>query len=112
MSDDWLDEIKWTEDGLVPAVAQDAADGKILMLAWMNREALQLTANSGKAVYWSRSRKKLWHKGEEARFASTVITTSLFCRLNNRAVLPVIQGGAVVFFSGWKEAHGLPWNRS
>ncbi len=50
MSDDWLDEIKWTEDGLVPAVAQDAADGKILMLAWMNREALQLTAKSGKAV--------------------------------------------------------------
>jgi len=125
MSDDWLDEIKWTADGLVPAVAQDAADGKILMLAWMNREALQLTAKSGKAVYWSRSRKKLWHKGEEsghqqspviskslARFASTVITTSLFCRLNNRAVLPVIQGGAVVFFSGLKETHGLPSSRS
>ena len=60
----WLDEIKWNEAGLVPAIAQDAADGRILMVAWMDREALSLTAQQGTAVYWSRSRKKLWHKGE------------------------------------------------
>ena len=60
-NEDWLDEINWTADGLVPAIAQDARDGRILMMAWMNRDALQLTARDGMAVYWSRSRKKLWH---------------------------------------------------
>jgi len=63
---DWLDEVKWTSDGLVPAIAQDATDNSVLMVAWMNREALGLTVDSGHAVYWSRSRKKLWHKGEES----------------------------------------------
>ena len=67
MSDDnWLDAINWTAEGLVPAIAQDATDGRILMMAWMNREALKLTASEGLAVYWSRSRGKLWHKGEES----------------------------------------------
>ena len=63
-SEAWLDEVKWTDDGLVPVVAQDAGDGKILMVAWMNREALMLTVQSGKAVYWSRSRKAFWVKVE------------------------------------------------
>ena len=60
----WLDEIKWDSAGLVPAIAQDYQSGRVLMMAWMNREALQLTASEGRAVYWSRSRNKLWHKGE------------------------------------------------
>ena len=67
MSEQWLDEIKWTEDGLVPVIAQDAESGDILMFAWMNRESLALSAQEGRAVYWSRSRQKLWHKGEDIR---------------------------------------------
>ncbi len=62
----WLDEIKWTEDGLVPAIAQDHETGKLLMMAWMNREALEITVKENRAVYYSRSRKKLWRKGEES----------------------------------------------
>jgi len=62
----WLDEIHFDEKGLVPAITQDASSGKILMMAWMNRESLQLTAEKMEAVYWSRSRGKLWHKGEES----------------------------------------------
>ena len=61
----WLDEIKWDEDGLVPAIAQETGSGKVLMMAWMNREALELTVREGRAIYWSRSRNKLWRKGEE-----------------------------------------------
>ena len=61
---DWLDEIKWDGDGLLPAIAQDHETGEVLMVAWMNREALQLTAEQQCAVYWSRSRRKLWFKGE------------------------------------------------
>ena len=61
---DWLEEILWNADGLVPAIAQDAATGDILMMAWMNAESLRLTAEEGQAVYWSRSRGKLWRKGE------------------------------------------------
>ncbi|MGA0382585.1 MAG: phosphoribosyl-AMP cyclohydrolase, partial [Arenicellales bacterium] len=62
----WLDKIKWTSDGLVPAIAQEAVSGRVLMVAWMNREALLETANTGRGVYWSRSRAKLWRKGEES----------------------------------------------
>ena len=63
---DWLDSIKWNRDGLVPVIAQEAGSGDVLMVAWMNREALAQTAMRGQAVYWSRSRQKLWHKGEES----------------------------------------------
>jgi phosphoribosyl-AMP cyclohydrolase len=62
----WLDEVRWDEDGLVPAIAQDFRTGRVLMVAWMNREALELTAREGRAIYWSRSRRKLWRKGEES----------------------------------------------
>jgi len=61
---DWLDSISWDRDGLVPAIAQEAGSGDVLMVAWMNREALARTAALGQAVYWSRSRQRLWHKGE------------------------------------------------
>ena len=63
---DWLEHIKWDPDGLVPVIAQEAATGDVLMFAWMNREALAATQQRGQAVYWSRSRQKLWHKGEES----------------------------------------------
>jgi phosphoribosyl-AMP cyclohydrolase len=63
---DWIEQLKWNSDGLVPAIAQDHQTGEVLMLAWMNREALQLTHEQGRAVYWSRSRQKLWFKGEES----------------------------------------------
>ena len=63
---DWIDKIEWNSDGLVPAIAQDYQTGEVLMLAWMNREALQLSSEQGRAVYWSRSRQKLWFKGEES----------------------------------------------
>ena len=66
MNESWLDEIKWTEDGLVPVIAQDAQTGRVLMFAWMNRESLALTVARGEAVYYSRSRQKLWRKGESS----------------------------------------------
>ena len=68
----WLDEIKWNSQGLVPAIAQEAATGDVLMFAWMNREALQTTVETGQAVYFSRSRGKLWFKGEESGHMQTV----------------------------------------
>ena len=61
---DWLDQLKWNSDGLLPAIAQDQQTGEVLMLAWMNREALRLSHEQGRAVYWSRSRQKMWIKGE------------------------------------------------
>lgn len=73
MSISWLDEIQWTEDGLCPVIAQQADTGKILMFAWMNRASLNLTVSEGYAVYWSRSRGKLWRKGEESGNRQKVI---------------------------------------
>ena len=95
----WLDEIKWNDAGLVPAVAQDAVDGRILMMAWMNREALSLTAQQGKAVYWSRSRKKLWHKGEESGHQQMVSEIRLDCD-NDVVVLQVEQRGGIACHTG------------
>ena len=75
----YLEDIKWDNDGLVPAIAQDAKTGQILMLAWMNREALQLTVNENRAVYWSRSRQKLWRKGEESGHVQELVELRLDC---------------------------------
>lgn len=99
MSDDWLNKIKWTSDGLVPAIAQDADDGTILMVAWMNREALQLTVSEGHAVYWSRSRQKLWHKGEESGHVQTVNEIRLDCD-NDVIMLQVDQRGGIACHTG------------
>jgi len=99
MSDDWLNKIKWTSDGLVPAIAQDAADGTILMVAWMNREALRLTVSEGHAVYWSRSRQKLWHKGEESGHVQTVNEIRLDCD-NDVIMLQVDQLGGIACHTG------------
>ena len=75
----WLKKVKWDEHGLVPVIAQEAATGDILMFAWMNREALAKTVELGEAVYWSRSRKKLWHKGEESGHVQKVHELRLDC---------------------------------
>jgi len=99
MNEDWLDEIKWTADGLVPAIAQDAQDGTILMVAWMNREALALTARNGRAVYWSRSRKKLWHKGEESGHEQVVKEIRLDCD-SDVIMLRVEQRGGIACHTG------------
>ncbi len=75
----WLDEINWNADGLVPAIAQDHKTGRVLMMAWMNREALQLTAQENRAIYWSRSRGKLWRKGEESGHVQQLHELRLDC---------------------------------
>jgi phosphoribosyl-AMP cyclohydrolase len=95
----WVDEIKWTADGLVPAVAQDAVDGRILMVAWMNREALRLTAEKGSAVYWARSRHKLWHKGEESGHRQIVKEIRLDCD-NDVILLQIEQLGGIACHTG------------
>ena len=79
MSKDWLDDVAWNADGLVPAVAQDADSGEVLTLAWMNREALARTAASREATYWSRSRRSLWRKGETSGHAQRVVEIRLDC---------------------------------
>ncbi len=75
----WLDNIKWDADGLLPVIAQEASSGDVLMMAWMNRDALTATAARGQAVYWSRSRQRLWHKGEESGHFQTVHDMRLDC---------------------------------
>lgn len=99
MGNEWLDEIKWTDTGLVPAIAQDAADGVILMVAWMNREALSLTVSEGRAVYWSRSRQKLWHKGEDSGHEQIVREIRLDCD-NDVILLQVEQRGGIACHTG------------
>ncbi|WP_395140597.1 phosphoribosyl-AMP cyclohydrolase [Schlegelella aquatica] len=76
---EWLDQVKWDADGLVPVIAQEAATGDVLMFAYMNREALALTAERREAVYWSRSRQRLWHKGEESGHVQKVREIRLDC---------------------------------
>ena len=96
---DWLDEIRWTADGLVPAIAQEAASGKILMFAWMNRESLGLTAKEGYAVYWSRSRNKLWRKGEESGHRQKVLEIRLDCD-EDVILIKVEQEGGIACHTG------------
>jgi phosphoribosyl-AMP cyclohydrolase len=99
MSNDWLNMVKWTDEGLVPAIAQDAQDGTILMVAWMNREALDMTAREGRAVYWSRSRGKLWRKGEESGHEQLVSEIRLDCD-NDVVMLQVQQRGGIACHTG------------
>jgi phosphoribosyl-AMP cyclohydrolase len=96
---DWLDEVPWNEHGLVAAIAQDAASGKVLTLAWMNREALAETAKRGEAVYWSRSRNKLWHKGEESGHVQKVRELRLDCDAD-AVLLQVEQAGGIACHTG------------
>ena len=76
---EWLDSIRWDRDGLVPVIAQEAGSGDVLMFAFMNREALALTVERGQAVYWSRSRQRLWHKGEESGHFQQVRSLRVDC---------------------------------
>ncbi len=96
---EWLNEIKWDRDGLVPAIAQDAASGRVLTLAWMNREALAETAKRGEAVYWSRSRSRLWHKGEESGYVQRVVELRLDCD-SDAVLLRVEQTGGIACHTG------------
>lgn len=89
---DWLDQIKWDAQGLVPVIAQERDTGDVLMFAWMNREALRLTAEKGEAVYWSRSRQKLWHKGEESGHVQQVHELRLDCD-HDVVLLKITQRG-------------------
>lgn len=99
MDADWLSEICWNEDGLVPAIAQEASSGRILMLAWMNRESLARTAETGEAVYWSRSRSRLWRKGEESGHVQKVLEIRMDCD-EDAVVLMVEQVGGIACHTG------------
>ena len=95
----WLDSVAWNAEGLVPAVAQDAATGEVLMLAWMNRESLTRTAESGEATYWSRSRSALWKKGETSGHVQKVVEMRLDCD-GDTVLLRVESVGGVACHTG------------
>ena len=99
MKDAWLDRIKWQQDGLVPVVAQEAGSGRVLTVAWMNREALSKTVQSGEAHYWSRSRRKLWRKGEESGHLQKVTAVRLDCD-EDVVLLEVEQTGGIACHTG------------
>ena len=96
---DWLDRINWSENGLVPAIAQDAQSQRVLTLAWMNREALSKTVETGEAHYWSRSRAKLWRKGEESGHVQKVKSLRLDCD-EDVVLLEVEQRGGIACHTG------------
>ncbi len=95
----WLDKVRWDANGLVPVITQEAASNKVLTLAWMNRDALQETVKTGRAVYWSRSRKKLWHKGEESGHLQKVLEVRLDCD-EDVVLLRVEQVGGIACHTG------------
>jgi phosphoribosyl-AMP cyclohydrolase len=95
----WLDEVPWNGDGLIAAVAQDANSGRVLTVAWMNREALKQTAEKGEAVYWSRSRRKLWRKGEQSGHVQKVRELRLDCDADT-ILLQVEQVGGIACHTG------------
>ncbi|AXT48493.1 MULTISPECIES: phosphoribosyl-AMP cyclohydrolase [Chromobacterium] len=95
----WLDEVKWDDKGLVAAIAQDAASGRVLMVAWMNRDSLALTAETGVAHYWSRSRGKLWKKGEDSGHLQTVKELRLDCD-GDVVVMQIEQAGGIACHTG------------
>ena len=96
---EWLEQVLWTADGLVPAIAQDVDSRRIMMMAWMNREALEATVKEGRAVYWSRSRKRLWRKGEESGYVQKVEEIRLDCE-NDVILLLVKQIGGISCHTG------------
>ena len=95
----WLDQIRWTEDGLVPVIAQEEGTGQILMFAWMNRESLAMTEDKGEAIYWSRSRNKLWHKGEESGHVQKVKSIRTDCD-NDVVLITIEQVGGIACHTG------------
>ncbi len=95
----WLDELAWDKDGLIPAIAQDAATGDVLMFAWMNRDALARTVETGEAVYFSRSRGRLWHKGEESGHTQKIREIRIDCD-NDVVLLKIEQVGGIACHTG------------
>ncbi|MDH5570170.1 MAG: phosphoribosyl-AMP cyclohydrolase [Gammaproteobacteria bacterium] len=113
MSEAWLDEIKWDADGLLPAIAQDAVTGRVLMFAWMNRESLTMTVAKGEAVYYSRSRQRLWHKGEESGNTQKIKSLRLDCD-GDVILMAVEQTGNIACHTGrqscfYKEFNDGQW---
>ncbi len=109
----WLDEIRFDENGLIPAIAQDASSGKVLMMAWMNRESLRLTVEKQQAVYWSRSRGKIWHKGEESGHAQKIVDIRFDCD-EDVILLKVEQSGGIACHTGrescfYRQLQGDHW---
>jgi phosphoribosyl-AMP cyclohydrolase len=99
MAKDWLDEVGWNEEGLVPVIAQEVHTGRILMFAWMNRESLEQTLVTGEATYWSRSRKRLWRKGEESGHVQKIREIRLDCD-EDAVLLSVEQVGGIACHTG------------
>ncbi|HSN39745.1 MAG TPA: phosphoribosyl-AMP cyclohydrolase [Burkholderiales bacterium] len=99
MNESWLNKVNWAQDGLVPVVTQEAGSGRVLTVAWMNREALKKTVQTGEAHYWSRSRKKLWHKGEESGHIQKVKTIRLDCD-QDVILIEVEQTGGIACHTG------------
>ncbi|MEL0082903.1 MAG: phosphoribosyl-AMP cyclohydrolase [Gammaproteobacteria bacterium] len=96
---EWLSEISWTPEGLLPVIAQDYRTGRVLMMAWMNAEALQLTVDSGYAVYWSRSRQSLWKKGEQSGNQQRILDICLDCD-GDTLLIKVEQQGGIACHTG------------
>ncbi len=96
---DTLDDLKWNEDGLIPAIAQSWSSGEILMLAWMNKESLECSISEGRAVYWSRSRSKLWRKGEQSGFVQHIREIRIDCDLDT-ILIKVDQVGEIACHTG------------
>ena len=96
---DWLNEIKWTDDGLLPVIAQDNETGRVLMFAWMNRESLAMSVEKGEAVYYSRSRQKLWHKGEESGHTQKIKSMRLDCD-GDVMLIKIEQTGGIACHTG------------
>ena len=99
MSDDWLNQVRWDEKGLIPVIVQEAETSKILMFAWMNREALKATIDKGEATYWSRSKNSLWHKGDQSGHIQKVREVRLDCD-QDVILLKVEQEGGIACHTG------------
>ena len=113
MKDGWLNKVNWAADGLVPAVAQETGSGRVLTVAWMNREALSRTAQTGEAHYWSRSRRKLWRKGEESGHVQRIKSIRLDCD-EDVVLLEVEQVGGIACHTGrhscfFQKLDGAAW---
>ena len=113
---EWLDKVKWNRDGLVPVIAQETGSGKVLMFAWMNREALAQSVKKGEAVYWSRSRGRLWRKGEDSGHVQKLRSLRLDCD-DDALLIEVEQVGGIAchtgrqscFFQAYDAADGGRW---
>jgi len=113
MKDGWLNKVNWAQDGLVPAVAQETGSGRVLTVAWLNREALQKTVQTGEVHYWSRSRRKLWRKGEESGHVQKVRSIRLDCD-EDVILLEVEQVGGIACHTGrhscfFQKLDGAAW---